>query len=225
MTRIVKEYDERYTEFLVTAQKLFFTKGYEASSVQEIINTMNVSKGAFYHYFDSKAELLEALVVRLSEQMLPPLEEIISDESISIIKKLERFFAQIENWKIENKALMLATVRVLYMDENVLLRTKMQDRSQHTIAPLMAEIIDQGIANKILAVDYPLATAQMIIKMSEIITQSAIAILLTDEIDEDAVEHVRHQIIVYNQSVERILGLEKDTLTIVDLNVLNAWLD
>lgn len=225
MARIVKDYDERYTEFLDVAQALFFSKGYELTSVQDIIKAVGVAKGTFYYYFASKAELLEAIVLRLSEQMLPPLEAIINNENLSIIEKLKQFFAHIENWKIENRDLMLATMRVLYMDENILLRSKMRERAQQTIAPLLAQIIQQGITEKILAVDYPLATAQIILKMSEIVSQSAVSVLLADEINKDAVEHVKQQIIVYNQSVERILGLEKGMLILIDPNVIDDWLD
>ena len=50
MARIIKEYDERYTEFLDVAQKLFYSKGYEQSSVQGIIKAVNVAKGTFYGY-------------------------------------------------------------------------------------------------------------------------------------------------------------------------------
>lgn len=48
MVRIVKAYDVRYNEFLDMAQELLFSNGYEQTSVQEIIDIVGVSKGAFY---------------------------------------------------------------------------------------------------------------------------------------------------------------------------------
>ena len=74
MARIVKEYDARHAEFLDVAQTLFFSKGYEQTSVQDIINTVGVAKGTFYHYFRSKVEVLDALVQRMFEQTLASLE-------------------------------------------------------------------------------------------------------------------------------------------------------
>ncbi len=49
MARIVKAPDERRTEFIETAQALFYTKGYERTSVNDIIEAVGVSKGAFYY--------------------------------------------------------------------------------------------------------------------------------------------------------------------------------
>ena len=62
MVRITKEYDERLTEFLETAQQLFFQKGYEKTSVNDIIKKIGVAKGTFYHYFKSKKDLLDKIV-------------------------------------------------------------------------------------------------------------------------------------------------------------------
>ena len=62
MPRVVKDYDERYAEFLEAAQQLFFSKGYERTTVQEIIKMVGVAKGTFYYYFGSKQAVLEAVV-------------------------------------------------------------------------------------------------------------------------------------------------------------------
>jgi AcrR family transcriptional regulator len=225
MTRVVKKFDERYTEFLDTAQSLFFTKGYEVTSVQQIINAMNISKGAFYHYFASKTDLLEAVVFRLSENMLSQLETIISDTDINEIEKLHLFFAKIENWKLDNKEVLLETGRVMLMDANALLRSKMQERGQQVFVPLLAQIIEFGSDNNIFTVDYPLATAQMILKMTEAISQSALPKLLTSDMTAADIEAIKQQIIVFNQSVELILGLGKGTLKLIEPDALNIWLD
>lgn len=56
MARTVKEYDERYAEFLDVAQRLFYQKGYEQTSVQDIIREIGVAKGLFYYDSSSKSD-------------------------------------------------------------------------------------------------------------------------------------------------------------------------
>src|SRR5215831_16667548 len=70
MARIVKEPAVRRNEILDVAQRLVYTKGYEQMTIQDIVDDLQLSKGAFYHYFDSKQALLEALVQRLLDQMV-----------------------------------------------------------------------------------------------------------------------------------------------------------
>jgi len=225
MTRITKDYDERYAEFIDTAQALFFSKGYELTSVQEIINTIGVAKGTFYHYFDSKADLLEALVIRSVKQTLVELEPIVDHQSHSPLEKIELLFAYINSWKATNRDFMIDTARVMYSDENILLRDKMKTKTQESIAPLLADIIQQGMDDNLFDVEYPLAIAQLMLKMSEGISESAVGLLMQETQDDNAIEHVKTQIIVYNSSIERILGLKKGTLILIAPDILAVWFD
>ena len=51
--RTVMAPEERRRELLECAERLFFARGYDSTSVEEIIGAAGVSKGAFYHYFQS----------------------------------------------------------------------------------------------------------------------------------------------------------------------------
>ena len=64
----MKKGDVRREELLATAERLFYTKGYEKTSVQDILTEMNFSKGGFYHHFDSKLSVLEAICEALDCQ-------------------------------------------------------------------------------------------------------------------------------------------------------------
>jgi AcrR family transcriptional regulator len=54
------EHRQRRDTFLDAAQRLVQTKGYERMTVQDVLDDVGTSKGAFYHYSDSKQALLEA---------------------------------------------------------------------------------------------------------------------------------------------------------------------
>lgn len=53
--------EETRQEMLAVAERLFCTKGYEATSVQDILSVLHISKGGFYHHFNSKEEVLNTL--------------------------------------------------------------------------------------------------------------------------------------------------------------------
>jgi AcrR family transcriptional regulator len=44
------------------AQEFFFHKGYDKTTVEDIISKLHLAKGTFYHYFISKKDLLDALI-------------------------------------------------------------------------------------------------------------------------------------------------------------------
>ena len=60
--------DERKREILSVAERLFCAKGYEETSIQEIVQLCGTSKGGFYHHFVSKDAVLEALCVQRAQE-------------------------------------------------------------------------------------------------------------------------------------------------------------
>ena len=85
MARTVKPPDVRRSELIATAQHLFYTKGYETTSVSDIIDSVGVAKGTFYYYFDSKQAILEAIIDELMDQSMAILQKIVSDETLAAI--------------------------------------------------------------------------------------------------------------------------------------------
>jgi TetR/AcrR family transcriptional repressor of nem operon len=52
----------RKQEIISIARNIIHTKGYQATSVSDILNASNIGKGQFYHYFSSKYDLGLAVV-------------------------------------------------------------------------------------------------------------------------------------------------------------------
>lgn len=225
MVRTVKDYDERYTEFLNVAQLLFFTKGYEPTSVQEIIRQVGVAKGTFYHYFDSKQDILEAIIKRMVEQVQDVLQAIATDASLTPMQKLEQFFKRSNQWKIDRKALMLETAQVLYQDENVLLREKLKEQSQIVFVPIFADILREGMADGTFDIVHPVEIAELIWLMPQAMGQSLIRVMLLDDRRQETMAKVQREVAVVNTSIERILGMPKDSLKLFDMQDVAYWFD
>ena len=51
----------RKRQILETAESLFAERGYEATSVQDILDVLHLSKGSFYHHFESKEIVLQKI--------------------------------------------------------------------------------------------------------------------------------------------------------------------
>jgi AcrR family transcriptional regulator len=125
------------------AQRLIYTKGYEQMTIQDILDELRISKGAFYHYFDSKVAVLEALVERMAvKEVLPLLSSIVQDPDMSALEKLNRYFDTASRWKTAKRTLMLELLRVWMADENAIVRQKMYSMSIK-MSPLLTEIINR----------------------------------------------------------------------------------
>jgi AcrR family transcriptional regulator len=224
--RVVKEYDERYTEFLDVAQQLFYKQGYEWTSVQTIINTVGVAKGTFYHYFDSKEELLDALVVRGVGATLALVEPLVNDESLNAVTKLELFFTRTIGWKAANRTILMEMVRVLYEDKNVLLRTKIQREGLAMVAPIMAKIIGQGIDEGDFVVAHsPEEIAGIVLSMIQSLSEGIARLLLQEKPQTHPVIQVEQKVAAYERSIERVLGANESTLHLFNLDDIRVWFE
>src|SRR5258708_25013095 len=155
----------RRDAFLDVAQRLIQTKGYEAMSIQELLDQLEASKGAFYHYFDSKQALLEAVVVRFADGAMASVAPVLNDPELPALTKLERGFAGIARLKAEQKDLMLAIIEVWNSDGNAIVREKVRRLSWRIIMPLFSAVVKQGLDEGTLHVDSPDDTAQVLVAL------------------------------------------------------------
>ena len=130
MARVVKEHEHavKRNEIVSAAQRLVYTKGYEQMSIQDILNDLKISKGAFYHYYASKQALLEALVEQMVHDAEPMILPIVQDPQLSALEKMHGLFDASARWKTARKDYLLALMQGWYADENVLVREKAQAR-------------------------------------------------------------------------------------------------
>ncbi len=225
MARIVKEeeYAVKRREILVAAQKLVYTRGYERMSIQDILDEIGISKGAFYHYFDSKLALLDGLVDLMLDEVEQVLRPILEADDLPAIEKLRGYFETGSRWKIERKSFMLDLLRVWYTDSNALVRQKQEAAAIKRIAPMLAKIIRQGIAEGVFTAEYPDQIGSMVWSLAQGISDNVAELLLTQEPHPDALERLKMLISAYSDALERILGAPPGSLPLADVEMIKAW--
>ena len=136
----------RRDEFIDVAQRLIQVSGYERISVQDVLNELGASKGAFYHYFDSKEALLQAVVERMTDGALALVAPLVADPGVTAPRKLEGVLSGIAQFKNERRELLLAILEVWISDDNAIVREKFRRATVKRLTPLLATIIRQGLA-------------------------------------------------------------------------------
>ncbi|MFW6006045.1 MAG: TetR/AcrR family transcriptional regulator [Candidatus Bipolaricaulota bacterium] len=92
--------DTRRDELLEAASDLFLENGYRDTSVNSIVESIGVSKGTFYYYFDSKEDVLDGLVEKISNPIYDKIDEIVGRNSLTAIEKLNKIFAASRQTKL-----------------------------------------------------------------------------------------------------------------------------
>jgi TetR/AcrR family transcriptional repressor of nem operon len=227
MARVIKpeEHTAKRNEILDTALRLLYSKGYDKMTIQDILDQLAMSKGAFYHYFDSKADVLEALVERMAvEQVESHIVTIVQDPHLTALEKLQRYFDTAVQWKTSQKAFLMELTRVWYSDENALARQKMFNMMVAHVTPLFEQIITQGVEEGIFSTPYPEYASQVNINLVQGLGDTFAKMLLSEEAKSpSAVQKAEKLIAAYNDALERVLGAPKGSIHLMDTTSLEEW--
>lgn len=227
MARTVKEQDYavKRNEILDAAQRLMYTSGYEQVSIQDILDELRISKGAFYHYFGSKHAVLEALIERTRQQGQQILSSILEDPNLPALTKLQRFFDTMGRWKTAQKDYLLVLVKIWYADKNALLRQKTIAATLDYATPLITQAIRQGVDEGVLTTRFPDDAGAIVLNLLVGIGDMFVPLLFSNEPSEALVQRAERIVAAYNDALERVLGAPAGSLHLMDFETLRAWFD
>lgn len=211
--------------FLDAAQRLIMQKGYDGTSVRDVLQQVSTSKGAFYHYFDSKGSLLNGVVERMVDAALLSVQPVVDDPDLPALDKLSALFAGIASWKTARKELLLALIEVWLSDDNALVREKFRRMVVERLTPVMATIIRQGQTEGVFTVSAPDHAARVFVSFLLSLNQSTTEIFLARQAGAITLLEVRRALDAQVEAIERVLGAPPGSLTLVDESVIHEWFD
>lgn len=211
---MTKNDPKRADQILACASTLFFQKGYEGTSISDIVAAAGVTKGAFYHHFASKAEILEQLLGRLVSHFAaelklaagdfegPPLDAYL--RFLEIVRKEFEFQSQRDNPEVG---------RALYLDANDSIRNKLFRQVSDTAVPVLAEILRRGVSGNPLTISDANATAELVFQIS-LAHQPSLKRLRYAASASESVRLQRNIEVLLRQqecAIDRLLGLQDGT--------------
>ncbi len=215
----------RRDAFIDAAQRLITSTGYEQMSVQDVLDELEASRGAFYHYFESKEQLLEAVTDRMVDAGMASVAQVVGDPNFSALRKFEAVFSTIQRFKAAQKDLVLAILEVWISDDNAIVREKVRRTSVDRLAPVLAEIIRQGNEEGIFHAEFPDHTGRALVGLLNSFGDVATDLFLARKAKTVLFAEVERSVAANTSAIERILGLSAGSLTLIDSPTLHFWFD
>lgn len=184
-----KHPEETVNLILGVATRLFMEKGYEHTSIQDIINELGgLSKGAIYHHFKSKEDILVAVTERMTEESAKILERIRDRKDLNGKEKLMRIFKESVNRPDMDD---LFTVAPDLSNNPRLLFSMFRDTVDNAAPLYILPIMEQGIADGSIRTDYPAELAELILLTANIWTNPMVF--------HDTLEEYERKLMVFKQ--------------------------
>lgn len=207
LIRIVKEAAVRRNEILDAAEQLFVTKGFDETSTNDILERVGIARGTLYYHFKSKEEILNAMIGRMTETLLKRAGQIAEQRDMPVLQRMTEMMLALNM----NGELGSEIMEQVHKPQNALMHQKMQEDLIKEVAPLIASLIEEGIAQGICQTDYPVEAAEMILVYST----AAFDTLAEGNRDE-------RKIVAFIYHVERLLGMQRNSMMEVILPLFGA---
>jgi AcrR family transcriptional regulator len=215
----------RREAFVVAATRLFQSKGYEETSVQDILDALGTSRGAFYHYFESKGALLDAVIEQMVDEALASVEPRLADHDLTAVGQLHALFGGIAAWKSEHADLAEALARVWLSDHNALVRDRFRRTVAHRLTPRLADIVSEGVAEGVFTSPDPDGTAEVLAALLLGMNLRATELYLAGQAGHLTYADAVRTFEAYADAVDRILGAFPGSFPRTDERVLRTWFD
>ncbi|WP_334074534.1 MULTISPECIES: TetR/AcrR family transcriptional regulator [Paenibacillus] len=161
MSRSNDKYENKRNELSKEIFDIFIKYGYENTTLSLIVKELNISKGAFYHYFATKEACADAAVSLYAKDCYQKVTGQINGKLPAEVNLKNLIISCIELFK-ENE-MKLESINTT---SNAIFHQKLMVALVKTLAPLYAKIIEQGIQEKIFETEHPLETAEMILTLT-----------------------------------------------------------
>ena len=211
------------SQFGEMSEALFLTQGYDKASLNDVIASAGISKGAFYHYFASKEALLEALADRFARQALAGVQGIVDDPGLDPLGRLNGLLSQSRQAKIETAAEAWALFETMFRPENLVLFHRINLAASASFSPLLVRIIRQGVEDGSFRTFDPEGVD--IVMQFGLATHDVVAKAIAGGSDADmemAIEILEKRVRLYEIALDRILGLPDGSIRIGEPGYIRA---
>lgn len=202
--RVVKEPEERRNEILDAAESLFVSKGYAGTTIIAILEAIGISKGAFYYYYKSKEEVLDAVIQRVVAADVIKAKEIAGRTDLNVFEKIFAIFT-IQQPKEGDLKYQMA--EQFHVSGNAEMHQKSIAQSILGLTPVITEVVDEGIRAGVLKTQFAHETVEFILAGAAVVFDDGFFKWTPDELTQ------RAKALVY--IMEKSLGAQQNAFDFV----------
>jgi len=220
----LKKGETRREQILLAAESLFYGKGYEKTSIQDILDALNLSKGGFYHYFDSKLSLLEAICSLRAEESVEIAREEAAKCEGDPIRELNALIVSGGMLRPDRLDYVSLLIRVAYRDDGALMRDKLKQRTLELMLPLMDQVIAGGVSSGAFFLPRAGLAGELVLRLCAQFTDEVALVLSQPGEETERLSHILAKLELYRHTVERMLSAPFGSIILYEMEHLSAVL-
>lgn len=202
MSRVVKNPIERRKEILNKASELFLNKGYDKTSVNNIVEDLAIAKGTFYHYFKSKEEVLCAIL----EESVERYSEVIKDDLCNLYGAGSKMQFVLRKLLIPSKDDSKDLLVYVEDDDDAKMHKMLEKKFYEKFQPILVGIMQEGIEEGIFNIKHP-------VEITEVLLLGVRAFMHIHIPKFDNPDYAKNKLLSLEELFNKILGSDNNTFT------------
>ena len=209
--------EESRARIVDAAERLFAKNGYADTSVQDILDVLGISKGGFYHYFDTKMELLTEVCARRTEDWYLRGVEAVQRMRGTCVERLNEAIKLMNMLSMQSPAMLTSLTETGLSGEDAPALQKIRATTMNIIAPLIAQIIEDGVREKEFVVRRPAQTARLIAAMALDVNEEISRDIAANYSNPECAFGAMEMLNTYREAVELLVNAPYGSIQIFDL--------
>jgi len=214
--------DIRKQQILKTAESFFTSKGYENTSIQDILNVLHLSKGSFYHHFESKEILLKTICENRAKEACAQFHEI--EQPSDGLKALNLLISFIMPFRPENMDFLKLIIPVFSLPEGVSIRNAYQSAIKEAFLTDFVNNLSLIVLQRSAYVQFPERTSSVCLDLLNdlwsLICDSIITSLSNSDSNTEP-DQILEIISTYRLALENVLCAPYGSILLLDLTELS----
>lgn len=208
--------DRRRRDIMLAAEKLFYENGYERTSVQDMLDAMELSKGGFYHHFESKESVMVAICEEKTAEMYDSAIQMARVESLTAIDRLNELFRKANLLSHSDENYINMVLNATYAQDSYMLHAKMQQVTLKKLVPVVDELVGQGMISGEFYTRYPEVIGEQLVTLWLNLLDIVLATTIRALDEPEQVIGVIDRINAFRTSMELILNAPYGSIKLCD---------
>ena len=149
-------------QILDMAFSLFIEKGYDNTSISDILSKLDIARGTLYYHFESKEAIMDAIIERSAKSIVEEAQSIVLKKELSAYEKIFALFSGTSMKRMSGGDLI---IDYLNQPQNALFHEKSNRSVIQKITPILGDIIKEGVDEGSFTNDFPYESAELILTM------------------------------------------------------------
>lgn len=212
--------DIRKRQILETAEVLFTEKGYERTSVQDILDVLHLSKGSFYHHFESKELVLKTICEIQAEKNA---EKFKGEGFTEGLNRMNRLLSGMIPFQGDGLVFLKMLVPVFLLPEGKSILSGYQEALKKAWLPMTQEALKYMIIQKTAYTIYPEMTSAILLDLvNDLWGQMSADILRIQKEETDTVsaQKILTRLEPYRAAIENLVSAPYGSIELMNLDLL-----